>query len=65
MISSGCFSVYRTEILRQVGGWSNRTLAEDMDLTWTLYRAGHGVRFVPDAVFILSSRTACISSPSS
>jgi poly-beta-1,6-N-acetyl-D-glucosamine synthase len=50
MISSGCFSVYRTEILRQVGGWSNRTLAEDMDLTWTLYTAGHGVRFVPDAV---------------
>lgn len=50
MISSGCFSVYRTEILCQVGGWSNRTLAEDMDLTWTLYRAGHGVRFVPDAV---------------
>ena len=50
LISSGCFSAYRTEILRQVGGWSNRTMAEDMDLTWTLYRQGHGVRFVPDAL---------------
>jgi cellulose synthase/poly-beta-1,6-N-acetylglucosamine synthase-like glycosyltransferase len=50
LISSGCFSMYRTAILRAHGGWSTRTLAEDMDLTWTLYQAGHGVRFVPDAV---------------
>jgi len=41
LISSGCFSAYRTRILRDVGGWSNRTMAEDMDLTWTLYAAGH------------------------
>ena len=50
MISSGCFSAYRTDALRQVGGWSNRTMAEDMDLTWTLYQAGWKVRFVPEAV---------------
>ena len=50
MISSGCFSMYRTEVLRAQGGWSTRTLAEDMDLTWSLYQAGHGVRFVPEAV---------------
>lgn len=50
LISSGCFSMYRTELLRRVGGWSTRTLAEDMDLTWTLYRLGGKVRFVPTAV---------------
>jgi biofilm PGA synthesis N-glycosyltransferase PgaC len=50
LISSGCFSAYRTDVLRQVGGWSNRTMAEDMDLTWTLYAAGYRVRFAPDAV---------------
>jgi cellulose synthase/poly-beta-1,6-N-acetylglucosamine synthase-like glycosyltransferase len=50
LISSGCFSMYRTAILRAQGGWSNRTLAEDMDLTWTFYQAGHEVRFVPEAV---------------
>jgi biofilm PGA synthesis N-glycosyltransferase PgaC len=50
LIASGCFSVYRTEVLRDHGGWSTRTLAEDMDLTWSLYQSGHGVRFVPDAV---------------
>ena len=50
LISSGCFSMYRTDILGAHNGWSNRTLAEDVDLTWSLYQAGHEVRFVPDAV---------------
>jgi poly-beta-1,6-N-acetyl-D-glucosamine synthase len=50
LISSGCFSIYRTDALREIGGWSNRTLAEDMDLTWTLYATGRKVRFVPEAV---------------
>ncbi len=50
LISSGCFSIYRTDVVRACGGWSNRTMAEDMDLTWTLYHRGYGVRFVPEAV---------------
>ena len=50
LISSGCFSAYRAGLLRGIGGWSSRTMAEDMDLTWSLYRAGHAVRFVPEAV---------------
>ena len=37
LISSGCFSIYDTRELKAVGGWSARTMAEDMDLTWTLY----------------------------
>jgi biofilm PGA synthesis N-glycosyltransferase PgaC len=50
LISSGCFSVYRTEALRRLGGWSTRTMAEDMDLTWSLYQADWKIRFVPGAV---------------
>jgi cellulose synthase/poly-beta-1,6-N-acetylglucosamine synthase-like glycosyltransferase len=50
LISSGCFSIYRTSELRAVGGWPTRTVAEDMDLTWTLYREGRKVRFLPEAV---------------
>ncbi len=50
LISSGCFSAYRTDILRKMGGWPNRTMAEDMDLTWSLYHEGFKVRFVPQAV---------------
>jgi biofilm PGA synthesis N-glycosyltransferase PgaC len=49
-ISSGCFSVYRMTVLNEIGGWSTRTMAEDVDLTWTLYDRGYGVRFVPEAV---------------
>lgn len=50
LISSGCFSIYRTQVLREVGGWSNKTMAEDMDLTWTLYSKNYGVRFLPNAI---------------
>jgi len=50
MIASGCFSMYRTSVLQALGGWPTRTLAEDMDLTWSFYRDGHTVRFIPEAV---------------
>jgi len=50
LIASGCFSVYRTTVLREHGGWGTRTLAEDMDLTWSLYQSGYGVRFIPEAM---------------
>lgn len=50
LISSGCFSMYRTDYLQQVGGWSLRTMAEDMDLTWTAYQRGNKVRFIADAI---------------
>jgi biofilm PGA synthesis N-glycosyltransferase PgaC len=50
LISSGCFSIYRTAELGDLGGWPTRTMAEDMDLTWTMYRDGHKVRFLPEAV---------------
>lgn len=50
LIASGCFSIYRTGALRAVGGWPTRTLAEDMDLTWTFYEGGAKVRFIPEAV---------------
>lgn len=53
LISSGCFSAYRTSVLKQVGGWSTRTLAEDVDLTWRFYQQGHsrvdGTRRAPAA----------------
>lgn len=50
LIASGCFTVYRADALRSAGGWSTRTMAEDMDLTWTFYAKGAKVRFVPQAV---------------
>lgn len=50
LIASGCFSIYRTEVLLAHQGWRTRTMAEDMDLTWSMYQQGRTVRFVPEAV---------------
>ena len=50
LIASGCFSMYRVDALRTMGGWRTRTLAEDMDLTWSFYEVGWKVRFIPEAV---------------
>lgn len=50
LIASGCFSAYRTDVLRTLGGWSMRTVGEDMDLTWSVYKLGLDVRFAEDAV---------------
>jgi biofilm PGA synthesis N-glycosyltransferase PgaC len=50
LISSGCFSMYRTDVLKECGGWPTRTLAEDMDLTWMFFEAGHHVKFIPEAI---------------
>lgn len=50
LISSGCFSIYRTKELKENNGWETRTMAEDMDLTWSFYIKKYGVRFVPEAV---------------
>lgn len=50
MIASGCFAIYRTQDVLDLGGWSHRTVGEDMDLTWTLYEHGKTVRYAANAV---------------
>jgi poly-beta-1,6-N-acetyl-D-glucosamine synthase len=48
--ASGCFSMYRTRVLRAQHGWPAATATEDMDLTLRLYQSGYGISFVPTAV---------------
>jgi cellulose synthase/poly-beta-1,6-N-acetylglucosamine synthase-like glycosyltransferase len=51
LICSGCFNIFKTSTLRWLGGYPTDTLAEDMDLTWTLYRKNAGrVLFVSNAL---------------
>ncbi|OGK24210.1 hypothetical protein A3A46_01920 [Candidatus Roizmanbacteria bacterium RIFCSPLOWO2_01_FULL_37_13] len=50
LISSGCFSMYRTRFLKESNGWPTRTMAEDMDLTWSFHKKKFNVRFIPEAV---------------
>lgn len=49
LIAAGCCSLYRTDAVREIGGYSERTITEDLDLTWTLFEKGHLVAFEPRA----------------
>ncbi|MFQ5817676.1 MAG: glycosyltransferase [Terriglobia bacterium] len=56
MIISGAFGVFRTDVLRAVGGYSGKTVAEDMDIVVRIHRyfrerrEAYRVVFVPDPV---------------
>ena len=49
LVSSGCFSVFRTGILKKLGGFKARTMAEDMDFTWEATLNGYHVYCVQDS----------------
>ncbi len=50
IVCSGCFSAFDTKTLIEHGGFKKRTMAEDMDLTWSYVTEGRKVIYVPDAV---------------
>jgi len=50
IVCSGCFSAFRTKILKQHGGFDPGTMAEDMNYTWKALISGDGASFVPEAV---------------
>jgi len=50
LVSSGCFSMFRTSIVKAAGGFNPRTIAEDMDLTWEIACQGYTIAFVKDAI---------------
>lgn len=49
-VCSGCFSIFRTKTLREKGGFDERTIAEDMDLSWGLLEEKGEIAFVGKAV---------------
>lgn len=48
-VAPGCASMYKTEVLSKLQ-IDHMTLAEDMDLTMQMHRAGGRVAYVPDAI---------------
>ena len=54
MIISGAFGLFRTDLVRAVGGYRSRAIGEDFDLVARLHRhlrekgADYEIRFVPD-----------------
>lgn len=51
---SGCSTIYNTEVLRQVGGFSSFTATEDIDISWRIQRTSNRVLFEPKAVAYIS-----------
>lgn len=49
LVAPGAFSLYRTDILRVVGGWTE-CAGEDIVLTWALLRDHHRVGYAEDAI---------------
>lgn len=49
LVAQGAFSVYRTAVLHEVGGWPD-CVGEDIVLTWSILRRGHRVGFAEDAI---------------
>ena len=49
LVAQGAFSLYRTEALREIGGWPD-AIGEDIVVTWELMKLGGRVYFEPRAV---------------
>jgi biofilm PGA synthesis N-glycosyltransferase PgaC len=50
LVSSGCFSAYNTKMLKEVGGFPEGTIVEDMVLTWQAHLEKKKTKLVPQAV---------------
>ena len=46
---TGCFTIYKTSVLKKLGGYPCRTVTEDTDLTWLITETGGKIVYVPEA----------------
>lgn len=49
LVAQGAFSAYKTEALREIGGWKN-CVGEDIVLTWELLSKGYETNFSKNAI---------------
>jgi len=56
LVAQGAFSIYRTDVLREVGGWAD-CVGEDIVLTWAFLRGGYRVGFAEDACSFTNAPT--------
>ena len=59
LVAAGCCSLYRTDLLRQVGGFRNATMTEDMDTAWLLYAQGARTAYVAQARCLTMEPRTC------
>ena len=56
LVAQGAFSLYRTDVLRQLGGWPE-SVGEDIVLTWAILNQGHRVGYCEDAISFTNAPT--------
>jgi len=49
LVAQGAFSAYKTDLLKQIGGWKN-CVGEDIVLTWELLSQGYETNFAKNAI---------------
>ena len=49
LVAQGAFSIYRTDVLREVCGWPDK-IGEDIVLTWNIHNLGYKVTYDENAV---------------
>ena len=54
-IVSGNVGAFRASVVRQVGGFREDTIGEDLELTWRIHTAGYRVLFEPRAIVYAES----------
>lgn len=50
VVISGCIAAFRTEALRELGGFAQRTVTEDLDITWRLHLMGYRIGYATRAL---------------
>ena len=50
LVSSGCFSIFDTKLLKKMGGFPEGTIVEDMALTWKALIAKKKIKFISKAI---------------
>lgn len=54
-IVSGNIGAFRASLVREIGGFREDTIGEDLELTWRVYAAGYRVVFQPRAIVYAES----------
>jgi poly-beta-1,6-N-acetyl-D-glucosamine synthase len=49
LVAQGAFSIYKTDVLKSLGGWSD-AIGEDIVLTWKMFSKGYKVYYEPLAI---------------
>ena len=56
LVAQGAFSLYRTSVLRDVGGWTD-CVGEDIVLTWAMLKKGYRVGYCEDGFVFTNAPT--------